>query len=196
MLDLISPAAAMSKRLGGFVAGFPADVRKHPGSLSVFEIGCGAGITTLALLQSRGDLLILAADNEPARLSQARENLSIFIEQGRIRLIEADALSPPCGTGSQDLAASAYTVHNFLETYRDQVLNEIFRVFRPSGIFVNGDRYALDDTAAHTHSDESADHVMCLGPSLTKMRGIGFDPIEVHFRDGVSTLLTAVKPAI
>lgn len=122
--------------------------------------------------------------------------------------------------------ASAYAVHNFLETYRDQVLNEIFRVLRPSGIFVNGDRYALDDTAAHTRlmqddvrryfkvfssinrfdlleqwvlhlfSDESADHIMRLGPSLTKMRGIGFDPVEVHFRDGVSTLLTAVKPAI
>jgi tRNA (cmo5U34)-methyltransferase len=52
--------------------------------------------------------------------------------------------------GSQDLVASAYTVRNFLETYRDQVLNEIFQVLRPSGIFVNGDRYALGDTAAHT----------------------------------------------
>lgn len=104
MLDLICPAApAMSKRVGGFVAGFPADVRKHPGSLSVFEIGCGSAVRPGAA---------------PA--------------------------------GSQDLVASAYTVHNFLETYRDQVLNEIFRVLRPSGIFVNGDRYALDDTAAHT----------------------------------------------
>jgi hypothetical protein len=32
-----------------------------------------------------------------------------------------------------------------------------------------------------------------LGPSLTKMRKIGFDPIEVHFRDGVNILLTATK---
>jgi tRNA (cmo5U34)-methyltransferase len=97
MLDLFCPvAAAMSKRVGGFVAGFPADVRKHPGSLSDFEIGCGTGITTLALLQSRGDLLILAADNEPAKLSQARENLSIFLEQGRVRLIEADAVRQAC----------------------------------------------------------------------------------------------------
>jgi len=28
------------------------------------------------------------------------------------------------------------------------------------------------------------------------MRGIGFDPVEVHFRDGVNTLLTAVKPTV
>lgn len=117
----------------------------------------------------------------------------------------------------------AYAVHNFRDTYRDLVLNEIFRVLRPFGIFVNGDRYALDDTAEHTRltqeavrgyfkvfssinrfnllvlhlfSDESADHIMRLGPSLTKMRGIGFYPVEVHFRDGVNTLLTAVKPAV
>jgi tRNA (cmo5U34)-methyltransferase len=121
--------------------------------------------------------------------------------------------------------ASAYTVHNFLETYRDHVLTEIFRVLRPGGIFVNGDRYALDGTALqtrhtqeevrgyfkafstiarfdlleqwvlHLFSDESSDHIMRLSPSVAKMRGIGFDPVEVHFRDGVNTLLAAVKPA-
>jgi tRNA (cmo5U34)-methyltransferase len=229
MLDLICPAAAaMSKRVGGFVAGFPADGRKRGGSLSVFEIGCGTGATTLAMLRSRRDLLILAADNEPAMLNQARGNLSIFVDQGRVRFIEADALSAlrRLPDASQDLVASTYAVHNFLETYRDQVLSDIFRVLRPGGIFVNGDRYALDDTAGHTRltqeevrgyfkvfssinrfdlleqwvlhlfSDESPDHIMRLVPSLTKMRGIGFDPVEVHFRDGVNTLLTAAKPAV
>jgi tRNA (cmo5U34)-methyltransferase len=229
MLDLICPAAAaMSKRVGDFVAGFAANVAEGSAPLRVFEIGCGAGATTLALLQPRRDLLILAADNEPAMLNQARENLSDLIGQGCVRLIEADALSAlrELPAGSQDVVASAYAVHNFRDTYRGQVLNEIFRVLRPSGIFVNGDRYALDDTAEqtrftqeevrgyfkvfssinrfdlleqwvlHLFSDESADHIMRLGPSLTKMRGIGFDPVEVHFRDGVNTLLTAVKPAV
>ena len=229
MLDLICPAvAAMSKRVGGFVAVLPANAAERPHALRVFEIGCGTGRTTLALLKSREDLVIRAADNEPAMLDQARANLSQHIGQGRVQLIEADALSalrelPP---SSQDVVASAYTVHNFLETYRDQVLSEIFRVLRPGGIFVNGDRYALDDTAEHTRltqeevrgyfkafsaisrtdlleqwvlhlfSDKSADHIMRLSPSLTKLRGIGFDPVEVHCRDGVNTLLTAVKPAV
>jgi tRNA (cmo5U34)-methyltransferase len=94
MLDLICPAAAaMSERVGGFVAGFSADGRRRGGSLNVFEIGCGTGATTLAMLRSREDLLILAADNEPAMLNQARGNLSIFVDQGRVRFIEADALS-------------------------------------------------------------------------------------------------------
>jgi tRNA (cmo5U34)-methyltransferase len=58
----------------------------------------------------------------------------------------------PAGASTRQsrCGASAYTVHNFLETYRDQVLTEIFRVLRSGGIFLNGDRYALDDTAEHT----------------------------------------------
>lgn len=228
MLDLICPAAAaMSQRVGSFVAGLPADAAKRPASLSVFEIGCGTGVTTRALLQSRSDLTILAADNEPAMLDQARRSLSEPVEQGHVRLIEADALSAlrDLPAGSQDVVASAYAVHNFLDTYRTEVLIEIFRVLRPSGLFVNGDRYALDDAAEHTRltqnevrhyfkvfsqinrpdlleqwvlhqfSDESADHIMRLGPSLARMREIGYDPVEVRFREGVNTLLTAVKPA-
>jgi tRNA (cmo5U34)-methyltransferase len=145
-----------------------------------------------------------------------------------VRGRRADALSAlrELPAGGQDVVVSAYAVHNFRDTYRDQVLTEIFRVLRPSGIFVNGDRYALDDTAELTRatqdevrgyfrvfssinrydlleqwvlylfSDESADHIMRLGPSLTKMRKIGFDPVEVQFRDGVNTLLTAAKPAV
>jgi len=229
MLNLICPAAAaMSKRVGLFVAGLPADAAKCLASLSVFEIGCGTGATTLALIESREDLVIHAADNEPAMLDQARENLSRPIGQGRVQLIEADALSAlrELPSGSQDIVASAYTVHNFLETYRDHVLTEIFRVLRPGGIFVNGDRYALDDNALHTRltqeevrgyfkafsainrfdlleqwvlhlfSDDSPDHIMRLTRSVAKMRGIGFDPVEVHFREGVNTLLSATKPAV
>jgi ubiquinone/menaquinone biosynthesis C-methylase UbiE len=225
MLKLICPAAAaMSGRVGDFVAHMPAPPARP---LNAVEIGCGTGITTLALLHAREDLVIAALDNEPGMLSQARDNLSAFIDQGRVRLIEADALAGlrALPTGSIDLAASAYAAHNFLEPYRVKVLAEIYRVLAPGGLFVNGDRYALDDTAEqtrltqkearhyfktlsainrhdlleqwviHLFSDESADHIMRLGPSLAAMREIGFDPIDVRFRDGVNTLLTAAKPA-
>lgn len=225
MLDLICPAvAAMSERVGKFVATLPPS---RTGSLSVFEIGCGTGRTTLALLQSRIDLIVTAVDNEPAMLDQGRVALSAFIDQGRVRLVEADALAAlqVLPSESVDLVASAYSVHNFIAGYRARVLAEIFRVLRPGGLFVNGDRYGIDDTAEHTRltqeevrqyfkifsainrfdlleqwvvhlfSDESPDHIMRLGSSLTLMRKIGFDPVEVHDREGVNTLVTAAKPA-
>lgn len=103
-----------------------------------------------------------------------------------------------------------------------------FRNFpRPAarGIFVNGDRYGLDDTLSHTRlieeelrgyfkvlsaagridrleqrvihlfSDESPDNIMRLSPSVEKMQAVGFDPVEVPFREGINTLLSATKPA-
>ena len=52
-------------------------------------------------------------------LSKARQNLSPFIDEGRLRLVEADALSAlrELATGSQHLVASAYAVHNFQDRY-------------------------------------------------------------------------------
>jgi ubiquinone/menaquinone biosynthesis C-methylase UbiE len=182
----------------------------------------------LALLYARDDVVIKAVDNEPTMLDQARKNLARWVEQGRLQLIEADALAglKEQADGSVDLVASSYAFHNFLDGYRGQVIAEVFRVLKPGGLFVNGDRYALDDTLAHTRliqdearnyfkifaqigridlleqwivhlfSDESPDHVMRLQPSLLSMREIGFAPVDVHDRDGVNTLLVAAKPPL
>jgi hypothetical protein len=37
---------------------------------------------------------------------------------------------------------------------------------------------------------------MRLQPSLLSMREIGFAPVDVHYRDGVNTLLVAAKPRL
>jgi tRNA (cmo5U34)-methyltransferase len=224
ILKLICPAAEdMSSRVGAFVASLPNNGRQ---GLEVLEIGCGTGTTTLALLEARPDLKVTALDNEPAMLAEASVRLKTHIDDGRLTLVEADALSAlhTCATASIDVIASAYAIHNFLVPYRAKVLAEIYRVLRAGGHFVNGDRYACDDTAEqtsltqaearhyfkvlgalkrydlleqwilHLFSDESADHLMVLGSALMAMREIGFDPVEVGFREGVNTLLTAAKP--
>jgi len=222
-LAMICPAAAqMSHRVGEAVAGW------NPGRpLRVFEIGCGTGVTTLSLLLAREDAAVTAVDNEPAMLVQAREHLASWLGQGRLRLLEADALSAldALPDASVDVVASGYAVHNFLQGYRSRVLEAVYRVLKPGGAFINGDRYALDDAAAHTRltqdearhwfkafaaigrydlleqwivhlfSDESEDHIMRLSPALAALRELGFAPVEVPFREGVNTLLVAVKPA-
>jgi len=225
MLKRICPAAAdMSRRVGEFVAGWNPKVPTE--SLNLLELGCGTGVTTLNLLHARSDTIITSVDNEPTMLSQARRNLADALERGRLKLIENDALSylsdmPPA---SMDIVATAYTLHNFLDGYRGRVLEEIFRVLKPGGVFVNGDRYALDDSLAHLQSiqaevrqyfrtftdldrvdlleqwivhlfsDESPDHVMPLDAGLSAMRETGFDAVTVHFRQDVNALVSGGKP--
>jgi ubiquinone/menaquinone biosynthesis C-methylase UbiE len=228
MLKLICPAAAdMSRQVGVYAGAWtPPQSDRPAGKLKIIEIGCGTGITTSALLHARDDAEITAVDLEATMLEQARRNLSGSIESGRLVTVESDALSflkglPDAGV---DMIASGYAFHNFRDEYRNAVVGEMFRVLRPGGVFVNGDRYALDDPleqlkvvqdelrqyfevfarikrpdmleqwVIHLFSDESPDHVMRLASALSLYRAAGFDPVHVHDRYQNNAVVSAEKP--
>lgn len=222
MLELIAPnAALLARKLGDYVGAW----RKGE-PLEAFEIGCGTGLSTLPLLAGRDGLHLVAIDSAKAMLDQARANLADWVSAGRVEFVEVDALDSLKGRkdASLDVVASNYAIHNFLDDYRREALAEVFRVLKPGGLFINGDRYAVDDRAAHLRltqaevrrwfasfaaigrydllqewvvhlfSDESPEHIMYLAPALEHLNALGFSPVRIEFRDGVDTLLTAVKP--
>lgn len=222
MLRLMCPNhVLLAKRVGEFVRDFRPGV-----PLKGFEIGCGTGISTLSLLAACDNLSLIAVDSAARMLDQARASLSDFVAAGRVDFRHADALEAlkALPDASIDVVASNYAIHNFSQEYRAQTLAEVYRVLAPGGLFINGDRYAMDDRAAHLadtqamvrqwfklfreldrldlledwivhlYSDESPDHIMYFQPALDQLAALGFAPIEVDFRDGVDTLVRAVKP--
>ena len=223
MLQLICPIAPIMSHLVGTTVGAIPD-RMAP--LQVVELGGGTGITTLALLSGKSNLHILSVDNEPTMQNQAKQHLKKWVDAGQLSFSGEDALSALQGLAdnSMDVIASAYTLHNFLNSYRAQVLKEIFRVLKPNGQFVNGDRYALNDIRQHTRltqeevgqyfkvlteinrtdlleqwivhlfNDESEDHVMREGVAMHQMLEAGFIRIKISDRKGVNALVTATKP--
>ena len=57
----------------------------------VLEVGCGVGAQTKLLLKRFPDITIDALDLSPEQLEAARRHLKRELEQGRVRLLQADA---------------------------------------------------------------------------------------------------------
>jgi tRNA (cmo5U34)-methyltransferase len=227
MLRLICPnAAKLAARLGEYVGAWKG-TGAQSGDLKGLEIGCGTGISTLSLLAGRRDLHLLAIDSSAKMLEQARSNLGQWASAGRVEFVEADALEAlkQQETDSLDVVASNYATHNFMDNYRREVVAEVVRALKPGGLFLNGDRFAIDDPQAHLRltqsevrhwfktfteinrldllqewvvhlfSDESPEHIMYFSPAIEHLRATGFDPVQIEFREGVDTLVAAFKPS-
>jgi tRNA (cmo5U34)-methyltransferase len=225
MLKLISPLAAeMSRLVGAKVAEYP---ELNTDKLNIVELGSGTGITTLSILTAREASSVFSIDNEPTMQDQAKKHLKRWMDDGRLTFCGDDALTAlkNLENGSVDIVASAYTLHNFLNTYRQEVIEEIFRVLKPGGQFINGDRYGLDDISMHTRivqqevndyfrilteanklellenwivhlfSDESENHIMRESVALNQLQEAGFVQINLSHRMAANALVTAVKSA-
>ena len=223
-LKLICPLAAkMSQLVGDAVRTYAASTPNQ--ALSVLELGGGTGITTLAILIADESVNVVSVDCEATMQNQAKRNLHKWAQQGRLNFDARDALSAlkNTATASMDIVASAYTLHNFLDRYRIEVVTEIYRVLKPGGQFINGDRYGLDDISVHTRliqkevsgyfkalieinkldvlehwivhlfADESENHVMRETVSLQQLKLAGFKEINLTHRCEVNALVSAVK---
>lgn len=222
-LKLICPLAAkMSQLVGDAVADYASKEAKE---LHVLELGGGTGITTLSILLANEALNVLSVDSEPTMQNQAKQSLKQWSDAGRLTFDGRDALSvlKSLESDSIDMVASAYTLHNFLDSYRAEVIQEIYRVLKKGGQFVNGDRYGLDDISAHTRmiqqevsgyfkaliaiskldvlehwivhlfSDESENHVMRESFSLQQLADSGFEQVKLAHRQEVNALVSAFK---
>jgi ubiquinone/menaquinone biosynthesis C-methylase UbiE len=112
---------------------------------SALEIGAGTGFTASAFAERFQKAEITTLDSEPVMLRQAKRNLAGY--GGRIRFVNDDALAylKTLRRGTLDVVFSSATIHNFDSAYRHRVLQNICRVLKPGGVFVNGDKYANDD---------------------------------------------------
>ena len=223
MLNLICPLATKMSHLVGETLKKYADTKTD--ELTVVELGGGTGITTFALLNASKNTQLLSVDNEPVMQNQAKKSLEKWVESGQLAFSPHDALTAlqNLPNSSVDVIASAYTLHNFEHSYRAKVVNELFRVLRNGGIFINGDRYALDDISTHTRAtqteiadyfriliaenkldllehwiihlfnDESENHIMRESIALQQLRDAGFENVELSNRVGVNALVTAQK---
>ncbi len=210
-------------RVAEVVVGFHPPV--PAGSIRVLDLGCGDGQTSQALFRQRQDMLLTALDSEEGMLNQAAENLAVQVRAGRCQLVLQDALEYLRGMpeSSFDVVASALVLHNMNRDYRHLLHEQIHRVLKAGGLFVNGDKYAENDeqrfralqftlgrffdtflnsgkmdllraAVFHVVADEAPDRLMREADTVRELTDLGFRNVEIRSRYKTAALLVARKP--
>jgi hypothetical protein len=200
-LKLICPLAAkMSQLVGEAVADYAV---KQLTELRVLELGGGTGITTLSILLADKKVKVLSVDSEPTMQDQAKQSLKKWSDEGRLSFDGRDALTvlKELESDSLDILASAYTLHNFLDSYRyglddisthtRMIQQEVSGYFKALVAINKLD--VLEHWIVHLFSDESENHVMREGFALQQLAEAGFTYIQLAHRYEVNALVSAVK---
>ncbi|HIH11617.1 TPA: class I SAM-dependent methyltransferase [Candidatus Woesearchaeota archaeon] len=187
----------------------------------LIEIGCGAGATTEYILRQNPKLKIIAIDRDQRMIDRLKENLPEFVKTRRLIPLTIDIFKYilTLDDSSIDGIASSWTIHNFSQKQRTKLLHAIYRVLKPNGIFVNMDKYVLDnpqdeqrsfdevvkrlkeipqpEVAAaaiqHEQEDREVDIIMKEKESLSEMAKMGFKNVQIHIRIGREVVVSCLK---
>lgn len=195
-------------------------------TLSVLEIGCGSGRATAKILSARTDIRLTAIDNEVKMIEQVQKTLQGIVSNKQLEILQRDALTylKSLKDNCFDIVASVLTLHNCLSSYRNEVLEEIYRVLVPGGKLINCDKlpqndqaeyhYALEkhmalilDTVGvsgnikllkelimHELSDFSPERIMREDDFLDKLAEIGYCNSQLIYRQNLDGVVIASKP--
>ncbi|MCH7850580.1 MAG: class I SAM-dependent methyltransferase [Nanoarchaeota archaeon] len=193
-------------------------------TLNLIEIGCGTGNTTKILLACDKRISVTAIDIDNNALKYSKSILKDYTKKKRVEFLTRDALRflKSCKDTSFDIFTSVFTLHNFKKEYRNKLLRQISRVLKKEGLFINGDKYARENSAEQTKNlnhqlnkfkifdkknrpdlkkkwikhylkDEKVDIIMREKESIEKMKSEGFKNIRIIYRRGMESILVAKK---
>lgn len=101
-------------------------------------------------MDSSTSIKLLGVDNTPLMKIKAEKYLSDTDNQ-RYKLAVSDAYDylKTLENDSIDFVVSVWTLHNIEKEHRYLIYKEIYRVLKPNGMFINGDKIADNDSVTH-----------------------------------------------
>lgn len=117
--------------------------------ISILEGGAGSGVTTSFLLKVDPRIKVVAVDSAPAMLNQAKDILSEYSSRVVFEIDDLLSCVKKQSDSSFDAFVAVWTIHNLQPAYRKDLLYEVYRVLKPNGLFISGDKYSVADEALH-----------------------------------------------
>jgi|LakMenE01Jun11ns_1017448.scaffolds.fasta_scaffold9892470_2 ubiquinone/menaquinone biosynthesis C-methylase UbiE len=188
--------------------------------IKVIEGGSGSGVSTSFLLKADPRIKVCAVDSSAKMLEQAKQTL--MEDSSRVIFQLDDLLSylQKQEDSSFDVFVAVWTIHNLQPEYRKDLFCEIFRILKPNGLFVSGDKYSVDDEVLHesqlkaqlnrfkefgitdnvTLADDWVKHNLedekiriTEKEQIGMLEAISFSNIEVVYRKDMEAVIKAVK---
>jgi ubiquinone/menaquinone biosynthesis C-methylase UbiE len=192
--------------------------------ITLLEAGFGTGLTTKKVLEQLPEAHITAIDNVALMEEKTKE----YIPDDMLKnthFVIGDLLEElqKIATGSIDGFYSGYVLHNIEKETRANIFNEIYRVLKPGGVFVNGDRIAHDDIeeekvalanaidncgvfikkynnadfylewVRHYLRDEEPDLIFHQSEQVRLLTDLHFNSIQYTFQKGLEATCSAIK---
>src|SRR5262245_57860867 len=136
------------EREARFTAMFDALAELLPASFVALDLACGPGSISQRLLARFPDAHAVAVDIDPVILAIGRG--AIGTVEGRLQWIEADLASPDwldvLGDSQIDAVLSTTALHWLEAEPLARLYDDLARVLRPGGLFLNGDHMAFGPT--------------------------------------------------
>ena len=143
----------------------------QPNVTNIIDLGCGTGSLTLALLEAFPQATVIGFDFDPTLLWLARARLDPFKDRAQLELsdLREPSWTQPI-TAPVHAVVSATALHWFNADQLAELYQQVARVVRPGGIFLNADHVGSDspdiqraweshraqmrDAEGHAHADD------------------------------------------
>ena len=115
---------------------------RDPASLTLVDLGCGAGSFLREVKHNWPGLNVIGLDLSPAYLGKAQ---STFGDLKSARFVEANAEETGLAGASADIVTAVYLFHELPPAARRNVVREASRILKPGGAVIQADTIQFGD---------------------------------------------------
>lgn len=117
-------------------------LKSQPVVNNFIDLGCGDGLLANTILEQYPDSNGLLLDYSPSMITAAKKRMSAFQNQKIILTDLSDSNWQDIIINKPEVVVSGYAIHHLKNGRKYELFEEIFKILKPGGIFVNMEHVA------------------------------------------------------